>query len=324
MEENIITPNTQVLLLGNGLLLSYKDGVSWSDLLKRVHKNDNVDVNQNLSNILPLSLEVVLRTGDDVIPAIRDNLKALNGYSTNDNLNKNLGELLKSGFDCILTTNYGFEIEMAIASKETITDNWLFRHQNCFSTASAKRAESKYSLRTFYSVSNQKIFHIHGELRKPSGIVLGHYSYGSLLAKYIDYLNAKHNSYELNQLRGQKQEMKSWLDAFIIGDVYMLGLGLDFSEMDLWWLINRRKRETATKGNIVYYSPIEKDGFDAKRELLRCYGVEVVDFGIKINMVDETMNDEEKERIKKENSIIYRKFYDKAIADINLRKVNLK
>ncbi|MDE6725976.1 MAG: hypothetical protein K2J79_10280 [Ruminiclostridium sp.] len=57
-----------------------------------------------------------------------------------------------------------------------------------------------------------------------------------------------------------------WTDAFIYGDVYILGFGFGFSEMDLWWLLNRKKRENQSKGKTFYYN-ICSESMDEKAKL---------------------------------------------------------
>ena len=48
---------------------------------------------------------------------------------------------------------------------------------------------------------------------------------------------------------------KSWIDYFLIGNVYIIGFGMDPSEMDIWWLINCKKRNFNDLGNIFLYEP---------------------------------------------------------------------
>lgn len=50
----------------------------------------------------------------------------------------------------------------------------------------------------------------------------------------------------------------SWIDAFFYMNVHIIGLGLDFSEIDLWWLLTRCARliQKLGKGKIenkIYY-----------------------------------------------------------------------
>lgn len=63
--------------------------------------------------------------------------------------------------------------------------------------------------------------------------------------------------------------------------MYIIGLGLDFSEFDLWWLLSRRKREKAPTGNVYVFNP-ENENSDV-RESLRMMGYEVDTFGMNIS-----------------------------------------
>ena len=44
---------------------------------------------------------------------------------------------------------------------------------------------------------------------------------------------------------------RSWSDWFILGDVYAVGFGYDFSEFDLWWAAERKARENARVGRLI-------------------------------------------------------------------------
>ena len=52
---------------------------------------------------------------------------------------------------------------------------------------------------------------------------------------------------------------KSWLDYFLMSNLYIVGLGMDFSEFDLWWILNRRMRENQKSGKITYFKTIYDD-----------------------------------------------------------------
>lgn len=70
--------------------------------------------------------------------------------------------------------------------------------------------------------------------------------------------------------------ISSWIDAFILGDVHILGFGYNVSEFDLWWLLDRKMREKAQKGTThFYYYDEETKTADVrdKLNLLQCYGV---------------------------------------------------
>ena len=77
----------------------------------------------------------------------------------------------------------------------------------------------------------------------PNTVILGHYYYGNLLFCCDEYLTHRAPEQRYPLWPGHEElEALSWLDYFILGDVYSLGFGFDTSEMDLWWLLCRKKR----------------------------------------------------------------------------------
>jgi hypothetical protein len=95
-----------------------------------------------------------------------------------------------------------------------------------------KTKETKYSLYRYQMYNNTKIWHIHGEINAPESIMIG----------YEHYMSSIHNI-QINQKENQKENKKiSWIDIFLNDNIYILGLGLDFGEIDLWWLLSYRNR----------------------------------------------------------------------------------
>ncbi len=323
MDINIYsTKKPQVLLLGNGLLQAFGDTVSWSDLVKQMHINSNVDKDLLFANI-PFPLEIVIRTNDNVDTQIKDITISDNNTFANKSvtpeLYKRLEKLIDCGFDHILTTNYGYEIEAVAIGKNSINDYSLTKGKD--HTDIVKRAENKFYLHTYYTFNNTNIWHIHGEGKNPNSIILGHYYYGNLLTKYKKYLDSVGYKYEYRQQHKQPQIINSWIDAFILGDIYILGLSMDFSELDLWWLINRKKREKANTGNIYFFEPNDCNTFNTKIELLKCYNVTVENCNISLIRNDD--NTEKPElNVKEKNNELYRLFYDAAIDNIINRQKN--
>ena len=131
------------------------------------------------------------------------------------------------------------------------------------------------------------------------------------------YLANKGNLYKVLQDSEKEIYIKSWIDAFILGDVYIVGYGLDWSEMDLWWLINRKANEKAEHGDIHFYEP-NSDGtteIDECLELIKIFSGKnggVHDMGISIPTE------------KDEQNAAYIQFYNKAIEDISLRVANAR
>ena len=110
-------------------------------------------------------------------------------------------------------------------------------------------------------------------------------------------LHCKKNTTEL--------KFESWVDYFIFGDLFIIGLGFDFSEFDLWWLINRRNREKSGFGNVYFFSPRSKFfEFTPIENALRNMGVNIEHCGI-------TLSGD-----KEEDNKIYKEFYIRAIKKI--------
>lgn len=291
----------QVLLIGNGINMAY-GGMSWKELLKMIK------VNESASNDLTFSmpLQAILFTEDGIGEAVRKNREKLFGNISPEAI-KVFQRILNMGFDHILTANYSYELECACKNRETLSESRIKAMQK--HTKAVKQAEAKYMLHTYNEIKTEnktvnKIWHIHGEARKPDSVILGRYYYGELLSRYITELKSRKNYYWEYEKKNKAYPIKSWLDAFILGDVYVVGFGMDFSEFDLWWLLNRKKREKASRGTVYFYEGSKKEGnTEEKTELLRLLGVQVCNLGF--------------ENISGNES--YKVFYDAALSDIERR-----
>ncbi len=266
----------QVLLLGNGLNRAFGAG-DWGNLLKQIHNNPRVKYVELKE--LPFPLQAVLATEDHVDVVCKDDSMKNQGVIDIEPLRKQMEVLLKIPFDHILTTNYTYEIERVANSK--VKQDGQYCKKLTRTTYKKQKAESKYMLHTYNEVyfenHEHKVWHIHGENRKPQSLILGHYAYGTLLSKYQEELKKRSNKQYARETDGKPPILDSWLDAFIMGDVYVLGFGFDFSEMDLWWLLNRKKREKASHGNVIFYSPIH--GNELLLAMLEAYGVKIEHLG---------------------------------------------
>lgn len=75
---------------------------------------------------------------------------------------------------------------------------------------------------------------------------------------------------------GEQQAIyKSWIDYFIMGDIYVLGFGFDFSEFDLWWLLNRKYNEKASHGKLYFFEPEQDEGKTEKERLLELFNAKI-------------------------------------------------
>jgi hypothetical protein len=165
-------------------------------------------------------------------------------------------------------------------------------------------------------------------------MILGHYYYGKLLRRCVARIDGtkeitedkkpayhgKEKEFTRNIKAKRSQKIGSWIDAFVLGDVYILGFGLDFSEADLWWLIEYKRNHPEFCGETFFFDPekgndstCEYDGttkctkLDGHIRANKCrnlllketYGVHTETLGITVR-----------------NSGDYQAFYEKAVQEI--------
>lgn len=267
----------QVLLLGNGINRAFNSD-SWDDLLNSIDRRaDRYDIGDYRC---PETLKAILVTGDNVDKALQDQKERLGNLGTekSEKQMQLLRRLLSAGFDEILTTNYSYELETAALGQDKVNERSLRRKQG--HTDEVKRCETGLMLHTYnrteFGGCERRIWHVHGEARKPDSMILGAYYYGNLLGKMIG-LNKKRGNYYSARQSGETPKIRSWTDAFILGDVYILGFGMGFAESDMWWLLNRKKRENGNVGKTYFYEfKSERDINRAKMDLLELMDVEII------------------------------------------------
>lgn len=138
----------------------------------------------------------------------------------------------------ILTPNYDYALERAIDRMQEPTP---------------LKRESRYSLFRRRQSGEQYIWHIHGEADHPATIMLGYDHYVGYLAKTKTYLmplpkrrraSKEPRSPFINGIANfeDHHEPFSWVDLFLHDDVHILGFGLDYTEIGIWWLITYKAR----------------------------------------------------------------------------------
>ena len=296
---NLEERRPKVLLMGNGL--TYGSTVPWHELIYKVarpgidfskyEERDEKDqfIRFHVPNTV-LTLATSEVSDDRRHTRYVDVLKDIQ-YPENQKLK----ELLSIPFDAILTTNYTYELEAALyprypSLKEAGKRNYAY--------VTEKNRDGRILLQTYNRLpgSGQEIWHIHGELRRPSSIILSHDEYARLVRELLTYNRERGGTYETKRT---ELEFKSWVDYFLMGDVYILGLSFDFSEFDLWWLLGRRLREKSGCGKIVFYEPKKNDSIH-KQYALQDAGVDVRTMDVEIGS----------------NGGTYEVFYKQALNDI--------
>lgn len=295
----------KILLIGSGILQSY-GGESWSVFLESIRTRNDLPEDINC----PSPLKAIIVTDDHVDDAMRKKFSnSIGAKIENPELAAFLQNMLSVGFDHILTTNYTYELEEASIYPKELTEYRLKKMQ----TSTCGRCEPKYLLHTYMNVpycgKENKVWHIHGEARKPESVILGHYYYGNLLCKIREEVMAL----DKKRWKEEKNKNASWIDAFLFGDVYCLGFGFGLCEFDLWWLINRKARETENAGKVYFYSPMPSKAFDTKLELLKLLKTTEDNSLVNIVNLGYTESDD----------MDWRNFYAEALQDTKMRMSNV-
>ncbi len=233
----------KVLFIGNGCY--YNPDFDWNEVIFNYVGHPMV---KGLSKHVPNTIKVLPADINEI--SHKERLKrAFKNYQYLNN--DKLMELIdKGGFDTILTTNYTYDIECELDDKFlNIVDK-----TKKYARSSASRLDQKYLIKThnviekcFKDARTMHIWHIHGELRNSNSIILSHDAYGSLTGKITQYIDESHSNYVSNNIK-----FDSWIDYFVFADIYIIGFGYDYSEFDLWWLLNKRFR-TNNRGKMVFY-----------------------------------------------------------------------
>jgi hypothetical protein len=269
----------KVLLLGNGLIRAY-GGVSWDGFLDEI-KDKKAFPHPARQYMVPMPLKAAMLANNNLSANLREIVKeAKVGQAssqdrkidwgsfvyTTEEMQSQICRLASCGFDYILTTNYSYEIEAALLGEEKLSPQRISKLMNFHEV---NNAQIQFLTNTFNLVGNTPVWHIHGEARKPDSIILGHYYYGKLLRRCVARLDGtkeitedkksayigKEKEFTRNIKVKRPQKIGSWIDAFVLGDVYILGFGMDFSEADLWWLVEYKSNNKEFCGKTIFYDP---------------------------------------------------------------------
>lgn len=290
------------ILFGNGFNLLTKKCPSWHDLLVGISDKDNAPL---LEGIPPtLQYEQVYISPSATFSDF--------SYKTEE---MKLKEAVKRRL-IKLTTNIFYDSLRSLDVDIFLTTNYdhAFYNNNDKTVEDYDGTEKIYSIRRWKKIRIEGkqvwLYFIHGDLRGTSSIMLGLDHYGGALAKVQDYVkgnykiikkvNGEEHEYQrvpsirdrlkdgikISPLeygfKDSKSELLSWIDAFFFTNLHIIGLTLDFSEIDIWWLLSRHARLSKlnlTTNKIFYYPtfPIsEIHNHLSKLRLLERLGVQIV------------------------------------------------
>ena len=250
------------VLLGNGITRSLEPtfgGLSWEDILNKLSERFSVPVYDLSQKPLPLVFEKIrlqlIRDGKDPNELIKDVAQLLSKSGLGNRLTDIYSGLARN----ILTTNYNRSVDGGVGYKHPFTPKF-------------QKVSEKYHSLFRAKTDGKKVFwKIHGDVEKPSSMLLGYNQYAKYMGQVKDYLYKGIQFAHMNEpvrspLMGKKPnfnfekncELYSWVDVFLKDQIHIIGLGLDFSEIILWWLVSEKAslqaQHPSNIGGISYYS----------------------------------------------------------------------
>lgn len=291
----------QAILFGNGFNRITNEKCSWDDILASKVDKNLIDISYTLQYESAYLKEYQEKSKSNDETSFKEEiLKGIKSDFTN-----NVYDLLAdSPIKYFITTNYNTTLDYVLTIRG-------FRLE-----IDTKRLEKIYSIRRKHQLTNgrdvKEVWYAHGEVSNPKSIMLGYDHYCGSLAKINDYIKGKYDypgiinkipsiEQKLKLWKNEKEEelhgvLKSWVDLFFFTDLHIIGLGLDFSETDIWWILNKRKRliadriveDFSNKPNKIYFYMTENDL--KKRLLLEYFGVEVIEYMVNDSNYEEVYN----------------------------------
>ena len=271
---------SQAIFFGNGLNRLH-GGIDWDKLLQEVskaNKKSNIKTNTMLyesiyldKDILPVGISTPFQKTTEYCLK-KDIANKLEKQQKTNKIYKRLVNLPVTEY---ITTNYDHSLELALCEEGFEKD------ENC------DTSENKYSIHRYrqYHKGNEKkrIWYIHGDIDKPVSIMLGYDHYCGCLSKIVGYIKGTYtNKVASNKVRAINKrleeypfEIVSWIDLFFTHDIHFVGYGLDFAEIDIWWLLTKRTRmmrehKINLKNDIIYHCCDENPELD---DTLKAFGV---------------------------------------------------
>lgn len=242
-----------MVLVGNGPN-RLSPGHSWSDLLAQLRRavGRRGSAGEDRDKPFPLYYEELFLHGArrsgvpeaELIRIIADHTRTMAPNPLHE-------RILGLGASHVLTTNYDHALERSLPGVSKGPANV------------GPVVERRYSLFRRRDLGRHHLWHIHGDVDAPRSIMLGYEHYSGSLERMRAYVTSQahyrggpHRGL-IARLRDGEDRVRSWVDLLFMTDVYVLGLSLDVSEIDLWWLLTYRARlqlraPERVRGRITY------------------------------------------------------------------------
>lgn len=288
----------QTILFGNGINRFGSEQFAWDNILSSV----------SVGNMLPDKIanthkyeDILL--GNKFVPSVGSKNTTLNGreaeikrqihanierITISDDAKALYNRLAALDVSNYLTTNYDEQFDEALKNNKFQID-----------LRNSRTKENIYSIlrRRVYRKENNEVknvWHLHGNYESPKSLMLGYDHYCGAIQHMEEYIkngklhtedyklfkkieselkNRNIPSYIIHRLKNVKDEQRfiSWIEAFFVNDVHIIGFGMDFSEIDLWWILNKRTRlkqyiwsknpeyNNLINNNIYFYGSVSKE-----------------------------------------------------------------
>jgi hypothetical protein len=272
------------IIFGNGINRLSDKNISWGhllDIIKGTRKfNDAL-----LPNTMIYERIILERpdSHDDVLYDEFEVKKEISALMQSVEKNNIYTELFKLNVQNYLTTNYDYAfIDSILDLKEFNPQIHVYGTEDVYSIRRLKRiANTSEKLKYFWQ--------IHGEIQKPATIMLGLDHYCGSIGKIDSYIKGWYRHVKEgktieepsieDKFKKNLFNNSSWVELFFTSNIHIVGFSLDYSEIDLWWIINKRARLKRSKtlekridNKIVYYcSSIDEQ----KKGLLESLDIEV-------------------------------------------------
>lgn len=271
------------IFFGNGLNLLHKDNLTWSQILDNL-KASMPFLSDQLPNTMTYERIVIDHSrGQSNVRSVEFELKRKLALQFEHIFPTPLySQLFHLDAQNYITTNYDYAFLAAIKSNLEVSIQE-------YST------EDVYSIRRCKEVSapglaSKYFWQIHGEIKKPATIMLGLDHYCGAIGKIDAYVKGfyKYRQQQRDVLERSIEDKfehssfsnSSWVELFFHSNIHILAFSLDYTETDLWWILNRRARlmndsnfRHQIKNHIYFYC----DQIDRQKEdLLRSFHVEPI------------------------------------------------
>lgn len=272
------------VFIGNGINRLNKSNPSWSELLN-VISGKSTHVVDSIPNTLLYESKIIsnynlVSSSHSGIHSVEYNVKeslsrCFEKYTPNEIYDK----LALLPIHDFITTNYDHALDEAI-----INAGYVLSQMD--------HSESRFSIHRNRTYINQfgdikRIWAIHGDYIDPRSILLGYEQYGGQLRKIAEYLNGQYTIGRTKvpsikvRVYNLDKNISSWIDLFFCSNIYFIGFGLPYDEIDLWWLLCKRKKlmmqhpDLLIDNNLLFLEPNIEDG---KRKILEDLSVTTLEY----------------------------------------------